>query len=299
MKRPARILLLLLAAAQASAWAGDAGFDFAVIGHAFRKRSDEAALSRAIEDTDADNLGFVVVNGIKSPSEACSDDLYERRRQLLAKAKNGLVLSLSASDWAECRHPDGRSAAIERLARFRELFFEDDASLGNTRIPLMRESTTSKFRSYAENARWEIGNIQFATVNLPADNNHYLLAAGRNSEFEDRLIANRYWLHRVFYAAARQKMAGIVLFCDANPMMPPQNVRRDGFAEVRRQIQTLAAHYPGRVLLVHSRIEPGAGAIAWSGNLGTLGVGAGWVKIMVKPAASDLFRLTHAERSAH
>jgi hypothetical protein len=291
MRRPARLLLLLLAVVQASAWAGDAGFDFAVIGHAFRKRSDEAALSRAIEDTDADNLGFVVVNGIKSPSEPCSDELYERRRQVLSKAKNGLVLSLSASDWAECRHPDGRSAAIERLARFRELFFEEDASLGNARIPLMRESTTSKFRSYAENARWEIGSIQFATVNLPADNNHYLLAAGRNSEFEDRLIANRYWLHRVFYAAARQRLAGIVLFCDANPMTPPQNVRRDGFLEVRRQIQTLAAHYPGRVLLVHGRIEPGAGAIGWSGNLGTLGVGAGWVKIAIKPNAPDLFRL--------
>lgn len=298
MKRAARILLMLLAAMQASAWAGDADFDFAVIGHAFRKRSDEPALLRAMEETDADNLGFVVVNGIKSPSEACSDELYERRRQLLSKAKNGLVLSLSASDWAECSHPDGRSAAVERLARFRELFFEDDASLGSTRIPLMRESTTSKFRGYAENARWEIGGIGFATVNLPADNNHYLLAAGRNSEFEDRLIANRYWLHRVFYAAARQKMAGIVLFCDANPMTPPQNVRRDGFVEVRRQIQTLAAHYPGRVLLVHGRIEPGAGAIVWSGNLGTLGVGAGWAKIMVRPDTAELFRMARTDAGA-
>lgn len=295
MNRLARILLLApalsLTVLQASAHAQDAAFSFGVIGHAFRKSSDEAALSRALEESDADNLGFVVVNGVKSPSEPCSDDLYERRRALLSKARNGVVLSLSASDWAECRHPDGRSAAIERLARFRELYFEDDASLGATRIPLMRESTTTKFRGFAENARWEINGIQFATVNVPADNNHYLLAAGRNSEFEDRLIANRYWLHRVFYSAARQKMAGIVLFCDANPMPLPKNVRRDGFLEVRHQIQKLAAHFPGRVLLVHGRAEPGASPIAWSGNLGAMGVGAGWVKIEVDATEPTLFRL--------
>jgi hypothetical protein len=292
MRRAARILLLGLALAHALAQAQDAGkFRFGVIGHAFRKTSDEAALTRAIGESDEDNLGFVVVDGIKSPSEPCSDALYERRRELLARAKNGVVLSPAASDWADCRHPDGRSAAIERLARLRELFFDDEASLGSTRIPLMRESATPKFRTYAENARWEMHGIQFATVNLPGDNNHYLLAAGRNSEFEDRMIANRYWLHRVFYAAARQKMEGIVLFCDANPMAPPQNVRRDGYLEARRQIASLAAHFPGRVLLVHGRSEAGAGAIAWSGNLGTLGIGAGWVGIDVVPGQRALFRV--------
>jgi hypothetical protein len=284
-------LALALAVFNAPAHADEEGFSFAVIGHAFRKSSDEASLSRAIAETDEDNLAFVVVNGIKSPLEPCSDDVYERRRSLLAKAKNGLVLSLAASDWAECRRGNGRSAAIERLTRVRDLFFDEDISFGSARIPLTRESASIKFRSYAENARWEVGGIQFATLNLPANNNHYLLEAGRNSEFEDRLIANRYWLQRIFHGAARQKMAGIVIFCDANPMSLPQGVRRDGYLEVRRQLQTLASHYPGRVLLVHGRNEPGAGAIGWSGNVGVLGIGAGWAKIDVNTAAAPVFRL--------
>jgi hypothetical protein len=291
MIRLLRILLLAGAAFHLPAQADESRFSFGIIGHAFRKSSDEPGLSRAIAESDNDSLGFVVVNGIKTPAEPCSDELYEHRRDLLAQAKNGLVLSLSASDWAECKRQNGRSAAIERLTRVRDLFFQDEASFGASKIPLLRESTTSKFRSYAENARWEIGGIQFATLNLPANNNHYLLEAGRNSEFEDRLIANRYWLHRVFYAAARQKMAGIVLFCDGNPMAPQQNVRRDGYLEVRHQIQALAAHFPGRVLVVHGRSEAGAGAIAWSGNIGVLGNGAGWARIEVNAATPAVFRL--------
>jgi hypothetical protein len=45
------------------------------------------------------------------------------------------------------------------------------------------------------------------------------------------------------------------------------------------------------VLLVHGRSEAGAGAIAWSGNLGTLGIGAGWVGIDVVPGQRALFRV--------
>jgi hypothetical protein len=266
-------------------------FSFGVIGHAFRKAPDEEALARAIAESDADSLGFVVVNGIKSAGEPCSDALYERRRTLLARAKNGLVLSLAGSDWAECRHANGRPAAIERLTRVRDVYFQEEASYGDSKIPLMRESATTKFRSYAENARWEIGGIQFATLNLPANNNHYLPDAGRNSEFEDRLIANRYWLRRLFHSASRQHLAGIVLFCDGDPMSVPQNVRRDGFQEIRRELLALASRYPGRVLVIHGRDEPGGDAISWRGNLGTLGAGAGWVKVRVDPGAPALFEL--------
>ena len=36
---------------------------------------------------------------------------------------------------------------------------------------------SAKFRAYSENARWEIGNVMFATFNLPANNNHYRIEA--------------------------------------------------------------------------------------------------------------------------
>lgn len=292
-----RALLYSVAAATALhaplARADNQEFGFGVIGHAFRKMSDEALLRDAIASSDADNLGFVVINGIKSAGEPCSDALYDQRRARLMKAKNGVVLSLAGSDWADCKHDNGRSAAIERLTRVRDVYFQDDLSFGDSKIMLIRQSRSSKFRSYAENARWEMGNIAFATLNLPAPNNHYLTDAGRNGEFEDRLIASRYWIKRVFTSARLEKMPGVVLFCDGNPMLPPPNVRRDGFLEIRREILSQAARYHGKVLVIHSQGEPGVThAISWRGNLGTLAVGPGWAKVSVNPATPTVFRLS-------
>jgi hypothetical protein len=274
-------------------------FSFGVIAHPFTTAPDESVLREAISATDADNLAFVVANGIKSATESCTDTLYEQRKELLDSAKNGLILSLAASDWSDCKNARGRSTAVERLNRLRELFFVDEFSSGSSRIPVVRQSTTAKFRSYVENARWEIGDIMFATVNLPANNNHYRSEAGRNSEFEDRLIANRDWLRRIFAFAARKKLAGVVLFCDGNPLVKPSSstifslsAKRDGFAETRQHIDALAAKFPGKVLIVHGGEDnqtAGSNAINWRANLGELDVVSGWTKLTVDPASPMLF----------
>jgi uncharacterized protein (DUF736 family) len=273
-------------------------FSFGVVAQSFKTTQEETALSEAITEADEDKLAFVVANGIKTSDEPCSDEVYERRKVLLNEAKNGLILSLSASDWVECKRHNGRSAAMDRLNRIRDLFFADEFSFGASKIPIARQSATRKFRNNGENARWEIGNVLFATINLPAGNNHYLPDAGRNSEFEDRAIANRDWLTRLFKIAARKKLKGLVLFCDGDPLLAPSaqtlanlNGQRDGFLEVRKQIQTLSAKYTGRVLVVHgqSGTKPAAARIAWQKNLGNLEVGAGWTKLTADPSSASLF----------
>ena len=110
-------------------------FSFGVIGHSFKAASDESALREAIAATDQDNLAFVLVNGIKSNAEPCSDTLYQQRKALFDEAKNGLIVSLAASDWSECKNARDRSAAVERLNRLRELFFVDEFSFGASKIP--------------------------------------------------------------------------------------------------------------------------------------------------------------------
>ena len=301
------LLAAVLGLQAAQVAAQPAELSFGVIGHTFRTAADETPLRRAIAETDADNLGFVVVNGIKSASEPCSDTLYEQRLSLLSRAKNGVVLSLAGSDWSDCKRENGRSAAMERLTRMRDVYFQDEMSFGGTRLPLIRQSTSTKFRSYAENARWDMGNVVFATINLPAPNNHYLTDAGRNGEFEDRLIANRYWLERTFTFAAREKRSGVVLFCDGNPELLSGRTsargpdgRRDGFVEMRRQIAALAATFPGKVLLVHGGAaarDAAAPAIVWRGNLGDLEVANTWIKLNVSQFSPTLFT-TAAVRTA-
>jgi hypothetical protein len=283
------------------------GFQFGVIGHAFQVSEDEAALKRAIADATQANPAFIVATGIKAGSEPCSDKLYAQRRALLDESAQPMIVSLAGSDWSACLNSAGRSNAIERLNRLRELFYGDGESLGARRIPLTRLSSTAKFRSYAENAHWEYGKVLFATVNLPANNNHYRPEAGRNSEYEDRLVANRAWLHRLFTLAARQKMQGLVLFSDGDvglpqadegfSLLPRFQSKQDGFAEPRRQILAMAEKFKGKVLLVDAQKIAAAGAtgsepvIHWSGNLGHLSLGAEWAEVHVAPGAATLFTI--------
>lgn len=279
-------------------------FRFAVISHPMKAASGEDSLREAIEATDEENLAFVVVNGIKAVDEPCTDKLYLRRKALLQSAKNGLVVSLAASDWTECKSENGKSAAIGKLNRLRELFFADKFSAGENKISLVRQSMTAKYRSFSENARWEMDGIMFATINIPANNNNYVFDAGRNSEFEDRLVANRDWLNRIFTSAARKSFAGIVLFCDANPLAEPRakTVKRDGYLETRRQINTLVAKFPGRVLIVRGTANgsPASSPIHWRGNVGEVAAGPGWIEIGVKRSAPALFTIAvHPERTSH
>ncbi|WP_034292206.1 hypothetical protein [Herbaspirillum sp. RV1423] len=303
MKRKLFCVVALLSAAlcAASATRAQDSFQFGVIGHSFAGSPDDSVLRKALDESDADNLAFVVVNGIKSASEPCSDALYSARRDLLKEAENGVIVSLAASDWVGCRNRNG-SIAIERLNRMRDLFFPDEFSFGASKVPLFRQSVTPKFRSYTENARWEFGGVLFATVNIPAANNHFVQDGGRNSEFEDRLIANKDWLQRLFTFAAQKKLEGIVLFADGNPLAQPSQRpfllrgQRDGFAEMRQRIVTLANGFRGKVLLVHGenlKSESNTG-IVWRRNLGSIGVASGWSKFSVDSGNAALFTLVHS-----
>jgi hypothetical protein len=280
-----------------------AGFRFGVIGHSFKNAPDEAVLKRAIADAAQVNPAFIVATGIKSASEPCSDKLYAQRRALLDESPPPMIVSLAGSDWSGCLNSAGRSNAIERLNRLRELFYGDAESLGAKRMPLTRLSSTAKFRSYAENAHWEHGKVLFATINLPANNNHFRPEAGRNSEYEDRLVANRAWLHRLFTLAERQKLQGLVLFSDGDvgvqaeegfSLLPSFQSKQDGFAEPRRQIRAMAEKFKGEVLLIDTQGGASAGteaAINWRGNVGHLSLAAEWTEVRVAPGTTTLFAL--------
>ncbi|WP_193615725.1 hypothetical protein [Massilia sp. YMA4] len=290
--------------------ASDAAFEFIVIGHTFPGETGDDDLKRTIARADKARPAFVVAAGIKSASEACSDKLYQQRKALLNKSDRPLMVVLAAGDWTDCRNSAGRSNALERLNRIRELYFDNRESLGERKLELNRQSTITKFRSYAENAYWERGGVLFATINLPANNNHYLSEAGRNSEYEDRFVANRAWLQRLFGMAKRRKLEGLVLFSDGDlqahveqgfSLLAGFSARQDGFAETRKLVRTLAQKYPGKVLLVDTArpvpeaagakgAEP-AGTLSWRGNLGHVTLTGEWNAVRVEPGNAGLFTL--------
>lgn len=260
-------------------------WNFGVLGQPERKADGEQHLRQLLEASQQERLAFVVASGIKSVAEPCTDALYEQRLEVLEQSRHALFLSLSAPDWAECRREDGRSAAQERLARVRELFF---ANVGrNPALAVAQQSQVAQYREFAENLRWEMRGVMFATINLPGDNNHYVPDAGRNSEFEDRMIANRHWLQRLLHAANSHRSRALVLFFDADPQLwhAPRPVagQRDGYAEVRRHLRELASKFNGKLLLVHQgdgRAKPG---LRWRGNVGELVPWPGLTRVTVQP----------------
>jgi hypothetical protein len=302
----AATLALALALPCGATPAHDDSHRFAIIGHSFTG-GDEEHLKQALKDTSDKSLAFVVVTGIKGRNEGCGDRLYEQRRDLIEEAKRPAIVAPAGSDWTDCRNSAGRSNAIERLNRLRELFYSEPTSLGARKLPLTRLSASPRFRSYAENAHWEVGKVLYATINLPSNNNHYLAAAGRNSEYEDRLVANRFWLNRLFALARRDKLEAIVLFSegDLKALVEPTGLRallrrtpsgQDGFAQPRRQVQALAQKFSGKVLLVDGEglptgVKP---AIQWRGNVGHLSMGSGALEVHVTPGAKTPFSVEDA-----
>jgi hypothetical protein len=302
--RAASLLCCVLAAAQGMAAAEKtAVHQFGVIGHVLGDGGGEPQLEQAIASTGEASLAFVVATGIKSESEPCTDTLYAARRELFDHSKRPMIVVPAASDWTGCKNSAGRSAAVERLNRLREVLYTEQASLGKRAIPVVRLSASSKFRSYAENAHWVVGNVLYATVNIAANNNHNRPEAGRNSEFEDRAVANRFWLNRLFALAQRQNLAAVVLFSEGDMKALSQRTglmallgrgdsRQDGFAPARRQVNLLAQKFDGKVLLIDA--GPLAGqepAIEWRGNLGHLSVGTAAIQVKVKPDGDTMFTL--------
>lgn len=300
--------LLAVAPAGAARKAPDDEHRFGVIGHSFMRNGGEDRLKKGIEDSSEASLAFVVVTGIKSEDEPCSDRLYLARRKLIAGAKRPMIVMPAASDWTGCRNSNGRTSAVERLNRIRELYFPEPESLGRRTIEVTRQSFNEKFRSYAENAYWVTGNVLYATVNLPANNNHYRPEAGRNSEFEDRLVANRFWLNRMFALARGKKLDAVVLFSEGNiePVAEEKGLRallrrdrttQDGFDAPRRQVAQLARKFKGKVLLIDTDApEKGAeAAIAWEGNVGHVSVGARALEVRVSKDREQLFEVRKAD----
>jgi len=309
MKRAAASLLaaLTLLCATPSRAGDDEAFDFAVIGHNFPSESGDDDLRRTIARADKAKPAFVIAAGIKSAGEPCSDKLYLQRKAMLNKSDHPLMLVLAGADWTDCRNSAGRSNALERLNRIREIYFDGRDSLGERKLELNRQSTITKFRSYAENAYWEKGSVLFATINLPANNNHFLSEAGRNSEYEDRFVANRAWLQRLFSMAKRRKLTGIVLFSDGDikahveqgfSLLAGFSSKQDGFGDTRKLVRTLAEKYTGKVLLVDTARRPAAvegeappGTLTWRGNLAHVTLTGEWNAVRVEPGNAMLFSL--------
>ena len=204
---------------------------------------------------------------------------------------------MAATDWAYCRDRQNRPAGSAWLNLLREKFASDISTHSSSALNLKHQSAMPAYRSYAENTRWVYDRILFATLHVAADNNQYIEAAGRNSEFEDRQVANREWMKRLAEVALREHRGAIVIFCDGNPLPAPwlRSKERDGYKDMRKQLRELAEKSGLWILVVQgsSLDTPKATPeIIWADRLGYVSLPTGVSTLTADLNAAIPFSLT-------
>lgn len=271
-----------------------------VLMHMASDASDDAALRSALDNAQEEKPSFLVVNGLKGASEPCRERLFRQRKALLEAASLPVFLSMAGTDWTACRDRQGRPAASFWLNLLREQLYGDISWNGSKQVPLKRQSEIPAFRGYAENTRWAWQGVLFATLHLPADNNHFVPAAGSNSEFEDRLTANRDWLRRLGTRAQATRAGAIVIFSDgqAFPARATAGSVRDGFAETRAALKALAEKSSAPVLLVQGSTQAEGGSIQRTGKLFYATLPQGLAQLVIDTDAPMPFGIVPADAAA-
>ena len=272
-------------------------FRFSVLMRVPEESIEDNVWRIAIEHAQTNESAFIVVNGLKHSSERCNEPLYQQRIDLLAQASVPVILSMSATDWAYCRDRQNRPAGLVWLNFLREKIAGDISTQSNSALTLKHQSAMPAYRSYVENSRWVYDRILFATLHVAANNNQYIEAAGRSSEFEDRQVANRDWIKRLADVAMREHRGAIVIFCDGNPLPAPwQRAQgRDGYKDIRKQLRELGQKSGLWVLVVQGssvdtpKTPP---EIVWADRLGYVTLPTGVSTLTADLNATHPFTLT-------
>src|SRR6266581_2880772 len=102
------------------------------------------------------------------------------------------------------RHgPRRAEACLPAVTKPRQMFFQGDASLGQRRMKLTRQSETGRYPAYRENARWTYADVMFITLHIIGSNNNLGRTAQMDAEYEERDAANIAWMREAFDLAAR------------------------------------------------------------------------------------------------
>jgi hypothetical protein len=299
-----------LAAAALAAFAlcaqGAERFSFAAFGDTPYFAFEEPAVERLIAGLADANVAFVVhVGDIKLGAASCSDELFHERRRLFDASPVPFIFVPGDNEWVDCRSAlAGGYDPLERLAQLRALFHAGDASLGQRRLALERQSADPRFSAYRENVRWTFGGIVFVALNVPGSNNNLRQDGTTDVEHAERMAANFEWLADAVRRAASADVRGLVVFAHADPSFERPARRLDGYARFREALQTHAARLGKPLLLVHGdghryRVDQPLRDRATGQRLANFTrvevFGApevGWVRIDVDPANPRLFAIS-------
>ena len=232
-------------------------FEFAIIGDVPYNVQEEAKFPHLVAAIDRTNVVFVVHTGdIKSGSSPCTDTLFFQRFGLFQTFKLPLIYIFGDNEWSDC-HRSGFDP-LERLTKLREIFTQGNTSLGQSALPLTRQSDNPFFSSFRENVRWRVGNVIFVGLNIPGSNNNFPttlrsgVTVGNLQEYIGRNAANLAWMRESFALATQDGSPGLMLFIQGNPFpFTPTERNLNGFEEFVVALEEETLKFGKPVVLAH------------------------------------------------
>ena len=178
-----------------------------------------------IADMNAHRLKFTAHDGdLKAGSGSpCDDALFARSLGYFNALRAPAMFTPGDNDWTDCDRPsNGGYNSRERLDRQRQVFFSTPFSMGQRRLRQEVQAGAlclgvAGFVPCAENRRWTVGRVTYATLNVPGSCNNLCDVAPDPAEFTARNLANIRWLQETFAVAKERRSAAVMLITQANP----------------------------------------------------------------------------------
>lgn len=208
---------------------------------------DDARYEALIAEFNRREPAFTIhVGDTQSSRSPCSDALREKAARQFSLFTHPVIYTPGDNEWTDCHlHAPPDNDPQERLAKIRQQFFAEPSSLGQRRIPLVRQNA-----AFPENARWEAGGIVFATVHVVGSNNNLQRDAATLAEYSARNQANLVWIEAAF-ARAREAGAGaVVLGMQADLFFEKHPYERTGFNDTIAAITEHAKTWTKPILLI-------------------------------------------------
>jgi hypothetical protein len=246
-------------------------FQVAMIGDTGYSSDQDRLLMKARTAISSLPYAFVVHDGdIQHPSDPCTDERLRYVHEVFDGFTAPFIFTPGDNEWADCSGPE------ERLESIRRTFFATGQSLGQRRINLTRQAAP-----YVENARWTMGNVVFATVNVPGPSGD-----GGLRGLEE---ANEAWVNAAFDAAEAENSPGVMIIWQDDPFDGPSH-------DLEETLVGRARAFDRPVVLVHGdthtyRLEKSWRQAPKLIELQTFAVENTdwWVHVTVDPASSDVF----------
>ncbi len=183
----------------------------------------EVGVTALIADMNAQPLAFTVHDGdLKAGSSECTDAVYTKSLGYFNSLKAPAMFTPGDNDWTDC----DRSANYNSLAQLdkeRALFFGTPYSLGQRKLrqevqtEALCLSAKGTFVPCAENRRWTVGRVTYATLNIQGSCNNLCDVAPDPNEYAARNYANIEWMKETFKQAKDRNAVAVMLVSQANP----------------------------------------------------------------------------------